>query len=145
MKDSKVTVQLLNSLSDLWTLEKAFLQEIGEEPMSKAACMRLERAIADGKIVFWIAKVAENPVGMCSISPNFSTYACKTCGVFDDFYLLPAFRGRGIAKQLVENAVEWCKNHDYASITVGCSVGDEAMYRSLDFETKLGVMLANNL
>ena len=145
MKDSKVIVQLLKNLSDLWTLEKAFLQEIGEEPMGEAARMRLERTIADEKIIFWVAKVAEKPVGMCSISPSFSTFACKTCGVFDDFYLLPSFRGRGIARQLVENAVKWCKKHDYAGITVGCSVGDEAMYRALGFDCTLGVMLANNL
>ena len=145
MEKQGITVDVLNDLNDLWTLEDEFRQAVGEEPMDEAARLRLEQAIADEKIVFLIAKAEEQPVGMCSLSPCFSTFACRAGAVFDDFYVLPAYRGTGTARRLVQAAAEWCRAHDCAGLTVGCSPEDEAMYGSLGFDTKLGVMLANNL
>lgn len=141
----KPIVEMLNDVNELWTLENAFLNEIGEPPMDGAAQKRLMEAIKQEKIFFFVAKNGSQPIGMCSISPSFSTFACKPCGVFDDFYVHPEFRRQGVARLLVKTAQDWCREHDYASVTVGCSRQDEAMYHSLGFDTELGVMLAVNL
>lgn len=141
----KTIVEMLKDANELWTLENAFLNEIGELPMEEKAKLRLKEAIKDEIIFFFIAKNNGLPIGMCSVSPCFSTFACKQCGVFDDFYVQPEFRRQGVARMLVKAAQDWCKEHDYASMTVGCSRHDEAMYRSLGFDTELGVMMADNL
>ena len=105
---------------------------------------RLVDAVKKGEIIFFAAREGERLIGMCSISPCFSTFACKACGVFDDFFVQPEYRGKGAARMLVNAAREWCKDHDFAGMTVGCARKDTAMYRSLGFDTELGTMLANN-
>ena len=139
------TVKILSDTEDLWNLESGFLAEVGEGPMDEAKQERLKKAIADRQITFFVAKRLNRPIGICSVSPCFSTFACKSCGVLDDFFVEPAFRRQGIARLLVSAAQEWCKEQGYASLTVGCSHGDIAMYRSLGFDFELGTMLACNL
>ena len=64
---------------------------------------------------------------------------------FDDFFVEPVFRRRGAARLLAQAALDWCRERGYASLTVGCSPGDAAMYRSLGFGAELGTLLAADL
>lgn len=139
------TVEVLKDANELWTLENEFLNAVGEEPMEETAQTRLAQAIKENEIIFFIARREGKPIGMCSVSSCFSTFACKPCGVFDDFFVKPEYRKRGVARLLTEAAQAWCKEHDFASLTVGCSQKDVAMYQSLGFDSILGVMLGNNL
>lgn len=139
------TVELLTGLAPLWELENSFLAEIGEEPLDSARRERLKRAVEERKIVFFVAKHEGRPVGICSVSPCFSTFACLPCGMFDDFFILPAYRHQGIARLLAAAAREWCAQQGYASLSVGCCEADTGMYAALGFETRLGAMLACNL
>lgn len=145
MENPKIAVEVLQNVAEVLSLENAFLKEIGEEPMSAEAFLRLKEAILQQRITFFAVRMEERLIGMCSVSPCFSTFACKGCGVFDDFYILPEHRGQGIARRLVNAAQAWCRERGYASLIVGCSRGDAAMYHSLGFDTELGMMLANNL
>lgn len=145
MENRTVTVYVQKCLIELVKMENEFLKSVGEESLSQEQCRRLEEALNEEKIIFFTAKTEGQTVGMCSISPCFSTYACRPCGVFDDFFIRPEYRGRGIARMLVNAAQLWCKDHGYASMTVGCASGDVAMYQSLGFDTELGTMLVNNL
>ena len=138
-------VEILNDVQDLWNLESGFLQEVGEQPLDDRKKEQLVRAIEEKQIVFFVAKRLNRPVGICSVSPCFSTFACKCCGMFDDFYIEPAFRRQGIARLLVSHLTKWCAQQEYASILVGCSAGDVGMYQSLGFVNELGRMLAVNL
>ena len=65
--------------------------------------------------------------------------------MFDDFYVEPAFRRQGIARQLVSAARNWAEENTLSGLTVGCADCDAEMYRALGFETRLGTMLALNL
>lgn len=125
----------------LLRLENDFLSEIGEPCLDAPRMERLERAVEVGRIVFFLAWCGDRAVGMCSVSPCFSTYACADIGVFDDFYVEPAYRKRGAARLLVRTAESWCRENGLASMIVGAS--DEAMYKSLGFTTELGPMLAH--
>ena len=125
----------------LLRLENDFLSEIGEPCLDAPRMERLERAVEVGRIVFFLAWCGDRAVGMCSVSPCFSTYACADIGVFDDFYVEPAYRKRGAARLLVRTAGCWCRENGLASMIVGAS--DEAMYKSLGFTTELGPMLAH--
>ena len=75
---------------------------------------------------------------MCSVAKCFSTFTCADAGVFDDFYIEPAFRRKGIARMLAQAAQKWSKENALASLTVTCAPCDEGMYRALGFDTALG-------
>ena len=141
------TVERLADPEDwqLMKLENGFLTEISEEPLSEEKQQRLKEAVGDGKITFFLAKRGYRAVGMCSVSPCYSTFSCAEIGVFDDFYVEPAFRRQGIARQLVSAARNWAEENALSGLTVGCADCDAEMYRALGFETRLGTMLALNL
>ena len=126
----------------LYKLENSFLAEIGEEPLTGAKKEQLAAAVREGKIAFFLAMRGTRAIGMCSVSPCFSTFACGETGVFDDFYVEPPFRRQGAARLLSQAARGWCRERGMASLTVGCSAGDVGMYRALGFELELGTMLA---
>ena len=140
-----ITVEVLADPEDwqLKKLENGFLKEIGEQTLTEEQQEQLQRAIRGGKITFFVAKRGCRAVGMCSVAKCFSTFSCADTGVFDDFYIEPVFRRKGIARKLAEAAQAWCKENGLASLTVTCAPCDEKMYQSLGFEMQLGTAFAH--
>ena len=138
--DVPITVEILADPEDwqLKKLENGFLKEIGEPPATEEKQEQLAQAIRDGKITFFVAKRGYRTVGMCSVAKCFSTFACTDSGVFDDFYIEPVFRRKGIARKLAQAAQNWCKEKGLASLTVCCAPCDEGMYQALGFNFRLG-------
>jgi len=120
-------------------LQLAYKQEIGELLPDDADFQSLKRAIADQKILFYGCMDGDKLVACCSITPTYSTFCYRQCGVFEDFYILPQYRKQGIARKLVRYAYE---TSGVTSLTVGCADCDVEMYRSLGFDIPLGNMLA---
>lgn len=143
-EDVPITVEVLADPYDrqLKALENGFLAEIGEGPATEEKQELLGRAIRDGKITFFVAKCGCRAVGMCSVAKCFSTFACTDTGVFDDFYVEPAFRRKGIARMLAQAAQKWSRDNALASLTVTCSPCDEGMYQALGFDAALGKTFA---
>ena len=112
--------------------------ESGEEALE-----RLERAVEAEKIVFFIAYRSCRAVGMCSVAEQFSTFSCGNVGVFEDFFIEPVFRGKGIARMLVSAVREYCRERGLASLSVTCAPCDGEMYRALGFDVGLGTGLAS--
>ena len=139
-EDIPITVEILAEPEDwqLKKLENGFLKEIGESPATEEKQEQLAQAIRDGKITFFVAKRGYRAVGMCSVAKCFSTFVCTDTGVFDDFYIEPVFRKKGIARKLALAAQDWCKEKGLASLTVCCAPCDEGMYQALRFDVKLG-------
>lgn len=139
-----ITVEILSAPEDwqLKKLENGFLKEIGEQMLTEEKKEKLQQAIRDGKITFFMAKRGYRAVGMCSVAKCFSTFACSDTGVFDDFYIEPVFRRKGAARKLVQAAQQWCRDNTVASLTVCCSPCDEGMYRALGFDVRLGSTFA---
>lgn len=139
------TVEILKDPVDwqLLKLENGFKREIGEESLTKIQQKQLQKAVREGRITFFFAKRGYRAVGMCSVAAYYSTFSCSNVGVFEDFYIEPAFRNRGTARKLAEAAQSWCRENDIASLTVCCAACDEAMYQALGFNTSLGTTFAN--
>lgn len=139
------TVEILKDPIDwqLLKLENGFKREIGEESLTKIQQKQLQKAVREGRITFFFAKRGYRAVGMCSVAAYYSTFSCSNVGVFEDFYIEPAFRNRGTARKLTEAAQSWCRENDIASLTVCCAACDEAMYQALGFNTSLGTTFAN--
>ncbi len=139
-EDVPITVGVLADQEDwqLKKLENGFLNEIGEQALTEEQQEQLQQAIQDGRITFFVAKRGYRVVGMCSVAKCFSTFSCADTGVFDDFYIEPVFRRKGIARKLAEAAQVWCKENGLVSLTVTCAPCDEHMYQSLGFGVHLG-------
>ena len=128
-----------NELHALWRLQLRYKEEIGEDAPDEAAFCRLGEAVQAGQILFFGCRDGEKLIGCCSVSPTFSTFHYRRSGVFEDFYIDPAYRRRGIARALVRFAWE---NSGVGSLTVGCADCDVPMYRALGFDLPLGNLLA---
>ena len=144
-EDVPIKVEALSDPEDwqLYKLENGFLKEIGEQPLEEAQQERLSEAIRAERITFFVAKRGCRMVGMCSVAKYFSTFGCRDTGVFEDFYIEPVFRGKGIARQLCLAVLQWAKHQGLASITVSCAPCDEALYNALGFDTRLGITYAH--
>lgn len=123
-------------------LMNAYKRAIGEEPLNREDIESLLRAVREGHILFFTAMEGEALVGMCSLCRTFSTFHCAFSGVFEDFYVEPAFRGKGVARGLVNAVISECKKTGIASLWVGCADTDVQMYKALGFEAPLGHLLA---
>ena len=120
-------------------LHSSYKQAIGEEPPTLDELAALKLAIAGSRILFYGCESDERLVGICSLSLIFSTFNYAVGGIFEDFYIDPAYRGQGIAKQLVRFAAG---HSGVRSLVVGCADCDLGLYRALGFTARLGSMLA---
>ncbi len=123
----------------LKALQRAYKREIREDSPSDEDLDRLLPAMESGAILFYGCTVAGELAGCCSVSPGFSTFDYRRSGVFEDFYIRPEYRHRGIARNLVRFAYE---HSGVSSLTVGCADCDTAMYQALGFSIPLGNLLA---
>ena len=128
-----------NEFAALRGLQLRYKAEIGEDAPAEADFARLLEAIIAGDILFYACADGGELVGCCSVSPTFSTFDYRRGGVFEDFYVLPEYRGRGVARKLVRYAF---RESGVSSLTVGCADCDVEMYRALGFTVRLGNLLA---
>ena len=124
-------------------LLNAYRREIGEKPLDKDGANRIREAIGNGRISFFVAEETGTPVGTCSLSTAFSTFAGgREMGVFEDFYVIPEKRKQGIAGMLAESVFGEATRRDCSSVIVGCCKADVPMYQHLGFTLILGHMLS---
>ena len=133
---SRITV---SQIDVLWELQKAYKAEIEEDMPSDQDLDRLKKAMEEKRILFYGAREEGRLVGCCSVTVGFSTFNYRPSGVFEDFYIIPERRHRGIARELVRYAF---RESGVASLTVGCADCDAEMYRALGFSVPLGNLLA---
>ncbi len=128
-----------SQIGRLWPLQTAYKAAVLEEAPEEADRERLALAMERREILFFGAWDEESLIGCCSVTIGFSTFNYLPAGVLEDFYIVPEYRHRGIARELVRFAK---KESGAASLTVGCAECDAAMYRALGFTVTLGTMLA---
>lgn len=129
----------VSQIDALWELQRLYKAEIGEDEPETEGKQRLEEAIDSERILFYGAWQEDSLIGCCSITLGFSTFDYRPSGVFEDFYIRPEYRHKGIARQLVQYA--FCES-GASSLTVGCADCDVKMYQSLGFSISLGKLLA---
>ncbi len=128
-----------DDMAGLKVLHIGYKQEIGEETPSDEDFDSLSEAIKKERIFFYGCVDAGRLVACCSITPTYSTFNYQMGGVFEDFYIVPEYRHRGIARQLVRFAYQ---ESGVGSLTVGCADCDVKMYQSLGFAVPLGNLFA---
>ncbi len=128
-----------DNMSELKALHISYKQEIGEEAPTNEDLDSLSEAVENGQIIFYGCADEGRLIACCSVTPTYSTFNYQTGGVFEDFYIVPEYRHKGIARQLVRFAY---RESGVGSLTVGCADCDIKMYQSLGFTVPLGNLLA---
>lgn len=129
----------VSRIEALWELQKLYKEEIKEGIPDSAGKNRLAEAIKTGSILFFGAFDESALIGCCSVTVGFSTFNYLPSGVFEDFYILPEYRHKGIARRLVRFARQ---ESGVSSLTVCCADCDLPMYKSLGFSIPVGNLLA---
>ncbi len=98
----------------------------------------LGKAIPAGYFRGWFATDEDKIVagGAVLLSPWPShTYdgECLRATILN-VYTYPEFRRRGIARQLMQHMIEWCRNQGLAMVYLHASEDGRALYESLRFE-----------
>ena len=129
----------VSQIGPLWALQKAYKAEIEEDAPTERDLGRLREAMEENRILFYGAWDGPTLTGCCSVTIGFSTFRYAASGVFEDFYIRPEYRHKGIARALAAYARQ---DSGVASLTVGCADCDVEMYQSLGFSIHLGNLLA---
>lgn len=69
-------------------------------------------------------------------------FDCAFSGVFEDFCVEPAYRGTGLARKLVNAALDASRAMGIRSLWGGFADVDVPMHRALGFSAELGNLLA---
>ena len=136
MRFVKIGTEMFDELK---SLQKDYKVAIGEDVPSETELESLRKAIEQGHIHFYGCICDESLVACCSICFTYSTFNYDKSGVFEDFYIKPEYRHKGIARKLVSYAFE---KSEVSSLTVGCADCDIEMYQAIGFQIPLGNMLA---
>lgn len=131
-----VTTERFAELKDL---QIAYKNEIGEGAPSQSDLESLKEAIDKEKITFYGCLCEKKLVACCSICFTYSTFNYDKAGVFEDFYIKPEYRHKGIARKLVAYAYEVSQ---VSSLSVGCADCDIQIYNAIGFTIPLGNMFA---
>jgi GNAT superfamily N-acetyltransferase len=130
----------------LFALLDRYLAEIGESVLDDDGRRRISEAMLGDRIRFFAALEAGAPIGICSLTLAWSTFAGGApIGMLEDFYVLPEYRHRGVARSLVDRILAEARAEGCSSVVVGCTDSDEAMYRALGFTQRLGSLLSSVL
>lgn len=124
---------------ELVKLHTAYKAEIGEDIPTESNLESLKNAIQKEHIHFFGCFCENELVACCSLCSTYSTFNYEKSGVFEDFYIKPEYRHKGIARKLISFAHEKSQVH---SLSVGCADCDLEMYKALGFRIPLGNMLA---
>lgn len=136
MKFVKIGTEMFEELK---SLHKDYKVAVGEDMPKETELDSLRKAIEQGHIHFYGCICDESLVACCSICVTYSTFNYDKSGVFEDFYIMPEYRHKGIARKLVSYAFKQSK---VTSLTVGCADCDVEMYQAIGFQIPLGNMLA---
>jgi GNAT superfamily N-acetyltransferase len=82
----------------------------------------------------FIAYEGSHPAGMTGIQPGSSSKTRHSAFIWG-VYVRPASRRKGIAKALLEAALEWGKGHGIVIVRLGVVSGNQA---ALDLYTRMG-------
>ena len=108
------------------------------EAMSSLTAEYLNRAVADGSFRAWLAcdgdrVIATGAVLITAWPAHPYDLECRRATILN-VYTEPGYRRRGIARQILETMISWCKQQGLARLTLHASEDGRRLYESLGFE-----------
>jgi len=73
-----------------------------------------------------VATSREEVVGfmLCMLSPNVPVFKEKTIGLVSDVYVLPQFRMKGVAKEMLKYGLRWFEKNKVASVQLNVAAAN---------------------
>ena len=109
----------------------------GSHPLGDYAREHLvARLAATPHAVSWLAYVDESPAGLINAFVGLSTFAARPLLNLHDIAVLPAYRGRGLSRRLMDAAVAHARDLGCCKLTLEVLPGNTtacAVYRRFGF------------
>ena len=123
---------------------RGMYEDMGETDSAALAGMMetsrpyLESALSSGSCRGWLAETDGHVVGggLVLISPWLShpyDQQCKKASILN-VYVDPAYRRRGIARQLMLTMIEWCRQGGFVHVDLHASRSGRPLYEALGFQ-----------
>jgi GNAT superfamily N-acetyltransferase len=105
--------------------------------MVEATTEYLEKAIPEGSFRSWLAcdndeVVAGGAVIIVPWPAHAYDLECRRATILN-VYTDPEYRRRGIARQIMQTMIDWCKQEGFARVTLHASEHGRHLYESLGF------------
>ena len=107
--------------------------------MAKLSADYLSRAMADGSFRAWLACDGDRVVGggAVIITPWLAhpyDLECRRATILN-VYTNPEYRLRGLAREIMQTMIDWCRREGFARVTLHASEDGRHLYESLGFES----------
>lgn len=110
----------------------------GREPLSARTRERLAPLLAGrSDYIGFVARTDREPVGLVNCFEGVSTFKAAPLLNVHDVYVTPAWRGRGVARRLLEAAEDAARSRGCCKLTLEVldgNAGALALYRRIGFE-----------
>lgn len=135
-------------LADYWhsMLVECGLQGSGFVPDWRERLVQMfESDMAAGSGVWFVAEEGGVLAGTCTVflQTGRSVIALDKNAMLAGMYVPPEFRGRGIARELLERAIAWCRERNVKTIRLQASDMGRPLYESAGFVTATEAMRLN--
>lgn len=98
------------------------VSEDGKDRYSKY----LARKFSEKSTKLVVATSSDEVVGfmLCMLSPNVPVFKEKTIGLVSDVYVLPGFRMKGVAKEMLKYGLRWFKKNRVTSVQLNVAAAN---------------------
>jgi len=102
---------------------RMFYEQTSDESKAKSF---LEDRFHNEESVIFLAIASGKPVGFTQLFPSFSTVGLQPSLILNDLYVSSEFRNRGIGKDLLVWAQEYCKNNNFKGLALETAIDNPA-------------------
>jgi len=114
-----------------------FFREEGFATPPQRIAENLDRMLADP--FCWCALALADGKAQAVVTVSTVLYVeWGRLGEIGDLYILPEYRGRGLARLLIERAKNWCRAQGCSAVSVTITPTGEARHRLSRFYSRLG-------
>lgn len=129
-------VEQLDAAALLFDQYRQFYEQASNLPAARH--FLFERIINKESLIYLaIEPGKQTAVGFMQLYPSFSSLSMQAIWVLNDLYVLPAYRRKGVGRQLIETAKTLVRQRDDKGLALSTASDNQqaqSLYKSLDFE-----------
>jgi len=129
MNIRRATIADIDSIAPLFDQYRQFYKQPSH--LESATAFLTERLSKHESIVF-LAEENSHFMGFVQLYPSWSSVSMKRVWILNDLFVSPAFRGKGIGKNLLEACTQFAKETGAISLTLKTAVDNKPAQRLYD-------------
>jgi GNAT superfamily N-acetyltransferase len=102
---------------------RMFYKQASDKPKVKSF---LEDRFQNKESIIFLALVSGKPAGFTQLYPSFSTVGLQPVLILNDLYVASEYRNRGIGKDLLTWAQEYCKKNSFKGLALETAIDNPA-------------------